>query len=355
MKRIIIALALVVMGCSAKAQEIVKETVVFRDTLKMDVYTRADVPADSLRPAFIWSFGGGWESGDRRIDPSKGVYKQMLDEGMVVVAIDYRLGVLEARKSGAMADASISEIDADKQWNHPAVAGAICRAIRLAVEDLYDATSCLVSQAERWQIDTSKIIIGGGSAGAINSINAEYLRCNGDELAVKHLPKGFRYAGIVGGACSVWVDGMGELSWASKPCPVAMFHGSADPTVKYGWLDLDKANCRMAGASVIAESLKEQQVPYLLYTGQGYDHVLSGIPFESYGYEILGFIHRVILGGEKLAIEVGETDYKGPKNLIRYWMESMNMTEEQIRAAIADAMAAQAAKIKGLEQMEHRK
>ena len=53
MKRILIALALVAMGCSAKAQDIVKETVVFRDTLKMDVYTRADVPVDSPRPAFI--------------------------------------------------------------------------------------------------------------------------------------------------------------------------------------------------------------------------------------------------------------------------------------------------------------
>ena len=82
---------------------------------------------------------------------------------------------------------------------------------------------------------------------------------------------------------------------------------------------------------------------------------MSGIPFESYGYEIMGFIHRVILGGEKLAVEVSETDYKGPKNLIRYFMESMGMTEEQIRAAIADAMAAQEAKTKGLNQMEHRK
>ena len=84
-------------------------------------------------------------------------------------------------------------------------------------------------------------------------------------------------------------------------------------------------------------------------------NVMSGIPFESYGYEIMGFIHRVILGGEKLAVEVGETDYKGPKNLIRYFMESMGMTEEQIRAAITDAMAAQEAKTKGLNQMEHRK
>ncbi len=343
------------MGISASAQDYVKETVFFRDTLKMDIYTRPDVKVEGNRPAFIWSFGGGWESGDRSLDPSKGVYKQMLDEGMALVAIDYRLGVLEARRSGAMEDASISETDSRNMWNNPSVAGAIRRAIRMAVEDLYDATSCLVSQAEVWQIDTSKIIIGGGSAGAINSINAEYLLCNGDELALKHLPEGFRYAGVVGGACSVWVDGTGELQWASKPCPVAMFHGSDDPTVKYGWLDLDNANCRMAGASVIAESLKEQQVPYLLYTGQGYDHVLSGIPFESYGYEILGFIHRVILGGEKLAIEVGEIDYKGPKNLIRYFMESMGMTEEQVRAAIVDAMAAQEARTKGLEQMEHRK
>lgn len=355
MRRILLALAFVAMGCGVKAQDVVKETVVFRDTLKMDVYTRPDRAVTGPRPAFIWSFGGGWESGDRGLDPGSGLYKMLLDEGFALVSIDYRLGVLEARKNGAMADASISEIDSQKQWNHPAVAGAIRRAIRLAVEDLYDATSYLVSNADRWNIDTSAIILGGGSAGAINSINAEYLRCNHDPLALGHLPKGFRYAGIVGGACSVWVDGDGPLEWKSAPCPVAMFHGSDDPSVKYGWLDLNKAGSRMAGASIIAESLRKQQVPYLLYTGEGYDHVMSGIPFESYEYEIMGFIHRVILGGEKLAVEVGETDYKGPKNLIRYFMESMGMTEEQIRAAIADAMAAQEAKTKGLNQMEHRK
>jgi hypothetical protein len=33
----------------------------------------------------------------------------------------------------------------------------------------------------------------------------------------------------------------------------------------------------------------------------------------------------------------------------------MGMTEEEVRAAIVDAMAAQAARTKGLEQMEHRK
>ncbi|MBQ8071168.1 MAG: alpha/beta hydrolase [Bacteroidales bacterium] len=355
MKKILFSVLYVLVGLGAYAQNYVKETVFYRDTLKMDIYTRPDIPVEGVRPAFIWSFGGGWESGDRGIDPSKGVYKMMLDEGMVVVAIDYRLGVLEARKNGAMADASISETDSREMWNDTSVATAIRRAIRMAVEDLYDATSCLVSRAEVWSIDTSKIIIGGGSAGAINSINAEYLLCNGDELARKHLPEGFRYAGVIGGACSVWIDGMGELQWASKPCPVAMFHGSADPTVKYGYLDLDKADCRMAGADIISRSLREQQVPYLLYTGKEYDHVLSGIPFESYGYEIMGFIHRVILGGEKLAIEVGETDYRGPKNLIRYFMESMGMSEEQVRAAIADALAAQEARSKGLEMMEHRK
>lgn len=355
MKRTCLIALIILLTVSARAQNIVKETVTFRDSLMMDVYSRADVKPEGKRPVFIWSFGGGWESGDRNLDPSKGVYKQMLDEGMVVVSIDYRLGVLEARKSGAMADASISETDSQIMWDSPLVAGAIRRAIRLAVEDLFDATSFLLENASRWNIDSSKIIIGGGSAGAINCINAEYLICNGDELAKGHLPEGFRYAGIIAGTSLVWIDGMEDLQWKTKPCPVAMFHGSDDPTVKYGWLNLEKAGYRGAGSSVVAESLKQMHVPYLLYTGNGYDHVMSGIPFESYGYEILGFIHRVILNGEELSIETVETDYKGAKNLIRYWMESMGMTQEQVMEAIANALSAQEAKTKGLQQMEHRK
>ena len=316
-----------------------KETVTFRDNLKADVYYRTDVATEGARPVFIWSFGGGWESGTREIDPETPLYKMMLEEGFAVVSIDYRLGVKEAKEKGKMAREDIKAGNSSLNWTSLEAAMAVRNAIFTAVEDLYDATSFFVENAASWNIDTTKFIIGGGSAGAINSINAEYLRCNGSSLASEHLPEGFRYAGVFGGACSVWTEGTDSLSWGSAPCPVIMFHGSGDPTVPYGRLDMGIG--ALNGSSLIAASLRDIRSPYVLFSGEGYDHVLSGIPATDYAYEVIGYIKRLIFKGEKVAVETHEADYDGPKNLIRLFMDTMGLTEDQVKEEISKALKQQ--------------
>ena len=80
---------------------------------------------------------------------------------------------------------------------------------QFGVEDLYDATAWIVGHADMLNIDTTKIVISGGSAGATNSVMAEYYLCNGDELA-QRLPKGFRYAGVIPFAGGIWKAGLSE-------------------------------------------------------------------------------------------------------------------------------------------------
>ena len=340
----ILSASLLFLETAAYAQTYSKETVPFRDTLKMDIYFRGEDSPGKPRPVFIWSFGGGWESGSREIDLSQSLYRMLLDDGFVLVSIDYRLGVKEAKRSGEMPSPDHINLDSKSIWNTTGAARAIRRSIRMGVEDLYDATSCLLRNAARWNIDSSKIIVGGGSAGAINSINAEYLRCNADPLATAHLPEGFRYAGVFGGATSIWLDAPMMPVWGSTPCPVILFHGSADTTVPYGNLDLDCISARMAGSSEIASSLREAGSPYVLYTGKDYDHVMSGIPATDYAYEAMGFIHRLFLKGEKLMVEIDETDLCGPKTLLRFFMESMGMTEDEVKARATEVMEEQALK-----------
>jgi hypothetical protein len=95
------------------------------------------------------------------------------------------------------------------------------RAIQWGGEDLYDATSFVLKHAEQWNIDKGNITICGSSAGATNSLVAEYGISNQSELASKHLPKGFNYAGVIAMAGAFWLEGVNTpLTWGNPPCPI---------------------------------------------------------------------------------------------------------------------------------------
>ena len=57
------------------------------------------------------------------------------------------------------------------------------------MEDLFDATSYVLKHAEDWNIDKDRIVIFGGSAGATNSLVAEYNVANETELALRTSPR----------------------------------------------------------------------------------------------------------------------------------------------------------------------
>ena len=124
---------------------------------------------------------------------------------------------------------------------------------------------------------------------------------------------------------SVKVDGGDVPVWQQKPCPMMFFHGSADRTVYPHLLHIDALNSSFSGPEIIIPTLRDLQVSYMYYVGEGYDHVMSGIPFETYGTDIMAFIHRVIYKKEKVAVKTIEEDYEGPRNLVRYYTELMGI------------------------------
>lgn len=69
--------------------------------LYLERFVDNSVKVEGKRPVLLYSFGGGWEEG-RRVDPLSEPYlKYFAERGYVVVAIDYRLGIKEA-KTGAI-------------------------------------------------------------------------------------------------------------------------------------------------------------------------------------------------------------------------------------------------------------
>ena len=301
------------------------------DTLRLDVYRQSGY--DKPRPIFIYSFGGGWQGGFRGMmdNPIFPFYTPFAKMGYVVVAIDYRLGYAKAEARGEVPKGDVGALLAySKGTELEQKIVSICRKACLdAVEDLYDATSFVVEHAGEWGGDPSNIVISGGSAGACNSLMAEYLLANEDPMAMERLPKGFRYAGIVPCAGAIFTGGE-PISWKRKPAPIMFLHGSADPIVPYA------EGYQFSGPAAIVPTLPEQ-TPYVLYTVKDLDHSMSGIPTGYMNYAIAAFIERYAVGGEQACLTVEEEVMGGDGPLMKQYLLSgyKFSPEEMYKAYVA--------------------
>lgn len=259
---------------------IVKES----DTLRLDVYRWQ---ADTLQPAVIFSFGGAWEHGDR--SEGREFLEDFAAHGYVGIGIDYRLGVRKMKESGSRPERQ----DFFSMY---------VNAIEMAVEDLFDATAYVIEHAGEWGIDTARIVLCGGSAGAINSVVGEWNICNRSDLAVSRLPEGFNYAAVIACAGGVWKVGSEMPEWPEKPCPFIIYHGTADPLVPYDSMSI-AGIAAMVGPKYYTKQLEEMGVSYLFHTLRGQDHT----PWKSYDVasrrgEMLSFLERVFAGEEVFVV-----------------------------------------------------
>ena len=178
------------------------------------------------------------------------------------------------------------------------------------MEDLYAATTWLIKHADEYNIDPAKIVISGSSAGAINSMNAEYYICTGHKSAKDNLPEGFNYAGVVPMAGAVYLTGENdtELRWDKKPCPMCFFHGSADPTVTF---DIERSPNRHGfGPYYVSQQLYAMDVPYMLNEYFGGDHCMALLPLKWFWNEIDSFLDRIVLGGQNIKVHAVERSDK---------------------------------------------
>src|SRR5262249_43785323 len=96
--------------------------------------------SDKPTPVVFYIHGGGWQGGDKKIDP-----KRFLDKGISVVAINYRYV-----KNGV-----------EEKLEPP---------VKAPLEDAARALQFVRSKAAEWHIDKKRIGATGGSAGGCSSL-----------------------------------------------------------------------------------------------------------------------------------------------------------------------------------------
>lgn len=301
MKQFILLLAVVFSTTNMYAQMgVAKECVHYAthegQELYMDVYTPTGVAAEgcnSPRPLMIFAFGGGFVGGARDVEMYLPFFEHLAREGIVVASIDYRLGLRNLPEDIGLRG----------------MIEALNRSVDIATEDMYAATNYFLANSEGWNIDPTKIMISGSSAGAITAVTAEWQRCNGAAIALV-LPGDFRYAGVVACAGAIFsVDGSPKFK--SAPAPMLLFHGTSDSNVPYNKASV--MGIGFYGSKYIARQLDKLDSPYWFYSAEYVDHSLAGTPLFEQQDLIMQFIREYVIEGKHLRIETNVESIGGER------------------------------------------
>ncbi|MEG2365167.1 MAG: carboxylesterase family protein [Alistipes sp.] len=280
MKKLLVIFALLA-SYTAVAQPIEKNTALYSvketDSLYMDRYC---TQGETLTPApcMIFVFGGGFMTGARDDARYIPFFEYIARQGVTVISIDYRLGLKKAAATGKLNQNTFIE--------------AWFSTLAMAEEDLYDATNYLLTNATAWNIDPTKIITCGSSAGAITVLHGEYDLCRRTQQARK-LPAEFNYAGVISFAGAIFALG-DELNWgtAHTPAPMLLFHGDADRNVPYH--AIREMGAGFFGSEYISKQLTANKVAHSFYSFTNTDHIVALAPMNENRYEIDSFLEKLV-------------------------------------------------------------
>ncbi len=225
-----------------------------RDTLNLylDFYTPEHIHDSTI--CLVYVFGGGFIGGHRDGDFEKAYFKQLVDEGFQVAAIDYRLGLKGVKNLGITHSEPLE------------------KAVNMAVEDAIAAVAYLLDHAKELKVNKDYIVMVGSSAGAITSLQMDYVLCNG-YLNSNILPDDFRLAGVVSYSGAIYST-EGKVKYRNhKPAPTMLFHGTADRLVPYKKISLFKLG--FFGTDALVDRFEKFDYPYFARRFKDYGHSIA--------------------------------------------------------------------------------
>lgn len=125
------------------------------DSLRMNIYVPTNDNA-ATRPLVVWIHGGGFIQGSR--SDFNALAETWAKRGYTAVTISYRLGI-----HGNLFDPPFAYDEAE-----------LIRACFRGIQDVRGGLRFLVKNAAAYGIDTSRIVIGGASAGSIIALHAAF-------------------------------------------------------------------------------------------------------------------------------------------------------------------------------------
>ena len=239
------------------------------EKLYVDVY-RSNTSNTALQPVIIWMHGGGFSVGSRDNTPDVRFMNEVVNNGYVGVSISYRL-LRKGTETGFGCNCPAE----DKRT-----------VFREAAKDLWKAIVFVNEHATDWQLDTSKIIVGGSSAGAEGVMNAIYLKdwvFQNKESDEYKATEQVNIAGVLSFAGAVVDD---RYLTEQTAVPGLFYHGLQDNLVPYGSAPHHYCDANMPGyiwldgSLPVHDKLNQLNVANLLVTYTEGKHEISGVPFN---------------------------------------------------------------------------
>lgn len=192
-----------------------------RQQLYLDLYEPHNDSSD-LRPLIIYAHGGGFTGGTRKGLSIKTLCTRLAREGYTAASIAYRVDP----------DFDFWKSDSDK------------RAMTDAMHDMNAGIRFFKANGKKFGIDTSKIFIGGESAGAVTAMMSGYIdkqselvkypKTSPDNVEGNSGTPGYssKVAGVLC-ACGAMAD-VTPIDDPQKS-PLLWIHGSSDPIISISW------------------------------------------------------------------------------------------------------------------------
>ncbi len=257
----------------------------------------------SRRPLIIWAYGGGFISGVRK--DMSAFCEMYAKKGYVAATIDYRL----------YSFANNGLPDSIKITN------TIIQAVQDMKASIRYFKKTVKEDGNPYRIDTSNIIVGGVSAGAITAMLTAQMDST-DPIptwirTIITAQGGFEgnsgtplYSSNVKGAISM-SGGLYRKEWIDKgDVPFAAYHGTADNTVAYGY-GLNVYNFYGDGDGTCAPYAASLGVPAVLLTvpSGGHTDIYPSSPtnipatFVTWVSKMTTFMQKLVCGGTPLPTE----------------------------------------------------
>jgi predicted esterase len=260
-----------------------------KDKLELDIYL-PDIPViDKKLPLVLYVHGGGF-SGGNRIDPliSK-MATEMNAAGYAFVSMSYRL-LMKGKSFGC------------DQPAHQKI-----MVFQQSMIDVRRATAYLMTQQNEFNLDMSKVILAGSSAGAEAVLHTAYWPEANLPAEALVLPVDFKYAGIISMAGAL-IDP--TMITAENALPSLFFHGTCDALVPFDIRSHRLCSPGQSGYLLLhgAGELKTRHTQlnksiYLVSYMNG-GHEYASLPMAEERGRMLDFIKNDVLGKEKRQVYV---------------------------------------------------
>lgn len=226
-------------------------------TLYLDVYHPQNPRAD--KAAVMAVFGGGFVVGNRDDAYQRKVAEVLTQRGFTVISPDYRLGLKDTATVNKYR--SLFKIDDLFQY-----------CIDIATEDCAAAVRWVCAHAAELDIDTSRLVLTGSSAGAIAVLQLDYCRAN-TLPAAKELPSGWKPAAVVPYSGGIMCHKR-DLKYKTPPAPTMLMHGVKDKIVHYKHFGLPFC-AKLYGAKTVSKRMKKQGIPHWIIRFEGVGHEVA--------------------------------------------------------------------------------